>query len=293
MTLEKYHVPDQSTTAKKADGRSDEDNTGQHRSDGNLLPDRRAAQHGDLRPSGCIQRSWSDFRSQGDSDTGIGSGNRKGRITEFCSSNIRQDDSGEDRQTTRDYQKSITLDALRHALTDAQLEALLHRTYNPQEKVVVTVTDRATSKFAEDCFINQIPIKKARKSRRKTTPAQDHLEIYEEWNTSRNKEDCNASIVFGAYLSKYRDAFKEVDPQWAGNINIRSPIFNINKMVHDVAGGNFYKLVEFVETLIPLWAKAMSLNLDFPNVRPTFDTFFVRRGMWAQRFTTYKKWKNL
>lgn len=187
----------------------------------------------------------------------------------------------------------MTFDALRKALNNAQLEALLYNTYNPQEKVVIVITERSISKFDEDRYVEDYVPKKKKREKSKTTPAEDHMAVYQAWNETREIEDCTSSIVFGAYLTKYKEAFGELDPEWAGSVNVRRAFFNINKMNQDVAGGNFFKLVEFVEMILPLWAKAMKRDLEFPTGRPTFDTFFVKRGMWAQRFTTYKKWKDL
>jgi len=137
------------------------------------------------------------------------------------------------------------------------------------------------------------PKSKVRKARATTTPSQDHLAIYASWNETRDKSKCTASVVFGAYLAKYKEAFKEVDPQWAGNVNIRGILIHINTMAKDVAESDFYKLVEFVETIIPLWAKALRAGSTFPTGRPTAETFFVKRGMWAQRFSLYRQWKSL
>lgn len=293
MTLEKYHGGNERQKTKSSSGSHEEENR-EHRSDGVVLPDRSETQHGVVSPGRQIQRSWNDFRRQSDSDSRHGPRNRKDGTNRFRDRDFREGDDETDRRTTRDYQKSVTLDAIRQALNDAQLEALLKKTYNPQEKVVLVITDRATSKFAEDCFIaTHKPTVKVRKAKSKITPSQEHLLMYADWNTSRDKTKCTAQIVFGAYLTKYKEAFKEVDPQWAGNVNIRGILISINTMAKDVAESDFYRLVEFVETIIPLWAKAMRMNQPFPNGRPTADTFFVKRGMWAQRFSLYKKWKSL
>lgn len=293
MTLEKPYDGNENSKAKASSGSNEKENR-EHRGNRAVLPDRSETQHGAVSSGRKVQRSWNDFRRQSDSDSRLGPRSRKGGANRFRDRGVHETDDGTDRRSTRDYQKSVTLDAIRQALSNEQLEALLKRTYNPQEKIIIVITDRATSKFAEDCFMAEFkPKPKVRKPRSTTTPAQEHLEIYAKWNETRDKTKCTASIVFGAYLTKYKEAFKEIDPQWAGNVNIRGILIHISTMAKDVAENDFYRLVEFVEMIIPLWVKAMKLNQPFPSGRPTAETFFVKRGMWAQRFSLYKKWKLL
>jgi hypothetical protein len=102
--------------------------------------------------------------------------------------------------------------------------------------------------------------------------------------------EADAQVVLGCYFDLYRGLFGEEDPEWAGKSCVK-PLYNINQMTHSVCDGEYEQLVEFLETIMPLWAKELKKDLDFPSTRPSVDTLFVRRKIWAQRFNLYRRWK--
>lgn len=174
-------------------------------------------------------------------------------------------------------------------MSDEQLEALFSDSYNPNEPVTIVVRKRV-SRFSEDLY------KMPRRRRSRTTtkapkspPSEQYGSYYEKWK--QGEKEADAQAVLGCYFVFYRTAFDEEDPEWAGQSCVK-PLYNINQMAHAVCDGDYTKLIEFLETIIPMWATQLRKGVDFPSTRPTVDALFVRRKIWAQRFNLYRRWKS-
>jgi len=117
---------------------------------------------------------------------------------------------------------------------------------------------------------------------------------YESWRNRNGQVSCGTGIVLGCYLAIYKQTFGEEDPEWAGDKNGIATIATsyIQRMMRDLKT-KAEELVEYVEELLPLWAKAMKTGETFPNSRPTYKTFFQNRHTWAQRYSYYQRWKSL
>lgn len=174
-------------------------------------------------------------------------------------------------------------------MTDEQLQQLLDKTFDPFAVVEFKVA-RKTTRFSEDLALSARIVKGRRTVRVKSTPKLPSEKFgphYEDYKSGKKTAD--AQTVLGCYFKMYRDIFEEEDPEWAGE-NCVKPLYNINMMAHAVCDGDFKKLVEFAEELIPLWAEQLRKGSNFPNTRPTIDALFVRRKIWAQRFLLVRRW---
>ena len=168
---------------------------------------------------------------------------------------------------------------------------LADNNYNPNESVEMFIR-RRISKFEED--VVRVPVKRKRKPRNQNktkTPSEIYGPHYDRYLISDRSKKADAQIVLGCYFHLYKILFEEEDPEWVGQSCVKI-IRNINHMSHAVCEGDFSKLIEFLETLLPLWAKRLREGENFPNTRPSIDALFVRRKIWAQRFAFYHQWKN-
>lgn len=195
--------------------------------------------------------------------------------------------------STKDrIRRTITLKSIKEALSKDQLKSLLDNTYDPNELIEIYTEPEITSSFAEDFVYNNVITNRNLKKKRKKIKKSNYElfpDKYSSWLKNRNKKKCNADIIFGAYLKLYKDNFLEKDPEWIDKPS-KTALFHINNMCHKLTEGDYYSIIEFIEIIIPLWAKRMKEGKSFPNMRPNFDTFFVKRKMWAQRFSIFKQW---
>jgi hypothetical protein len=175
-------------------------------------------------------------------------------------------------------------------MTDEQLQGLLDDSFNPNEPVTILVRCRV-SKFAED-IRRRRPAARKRRVSVKRPPKPPSEKFGPAFKKFVDKEaEADAQAVLGCYFHYYKELFEEEDPEWAGNRCVK-PLYNINQMGHAVCGGDFSQLIDFIEELLPLWAIQLRKGLDFPSTRPTIDALFVRRKIWAQRFSLYRRWKS-
>lgn len=157
----------------------------------------------------------------------------------------------------------------------------------------MVLTERLRTDFAEDCFLS---IEKPKKKRKKLryAPQKSHIELLKDKYLayiSEKETNPDDHIVFGCYLYLYAQEFGEDDPEWVV-VKPFTGLFKIKKMANDLTDGNYVPIIEYLETLIPLWANRLRNGESFPNMRPTFDTLLTRRKIWAQRHMLSNRWKN-
>ena len=204
----------------------------------------------------------------------------------------RRDSEGESGRSSGSYREStirVTMDEIHSALDDEQRRNLSSGKFDPDESVKIVIVRKQPS-FTEDAI--RQPMRRRRKPQVKSpprSPSQQYGPAWIRWKDERGEAD--AKVVLGCYFSLYAYEFQEEDPEWVGKSCVK-PLYNINQMAHAVCGGDFSQLVEFLETLIPLWAYQMRKGASFPSFRPSVDSLFVRRKIWAQRFNYYRQWKS-
>jgi hypothetical protein len=241
-----------------------------------------------LSPRRKVQSSWRDYQDD-DSNTGESRG-RVGRTSGRSSSSSWKSHSQERKESspTVRQRRVVTLHNIHEALSNDQLKALLKNNYEATELIEVEVEDISVE-LDEDAVLKKI---KRKTPRKRKVIKKSNYEIYPEkylrWKKEPNLR-CNADVVYGAYLEIYRVNFGEKDPEQI-DFSFKKALLHINDMCHKLADGEYEQLITFIEQLIPLWAKRMRQGKDFPNMRPSFKTFFIKRNMWSQRFSIYKQW---
>ena len=170
------------------------------------------------------------------------------------------------------------------------LKSLLDGSFNPQEIVAIHYNLSGLSKLVEDSYRGPIQRKRGTKRVKKppAPPSEKFGKLYNRF--TKGELALDASIVFGRYLLLYKELYGEEDPEFVGK-STASAIYAINEMATLLTDGDFTKILEFIDKLMPLWAKRLRAGADFPNGRPTFKTFFVKRGIWTQRFSLVRRWK--
>lgn len=236
-----------------------------------------------------VQQSWSNYGNENSSgeksrrrNQSVGSKGSQGTYQ-----GTKEERAKSDGMLGR--KRTVTLENIRKALSKEQLQKLLKNNYNPSEIVEVEVED-VCNELDEDVVLNQI--KRKRKRTRRVATKKPNYDIFPKKYLNWKKEPnltCNADVVYGAYLELYRVNFGEKDPEHV-DYSHKKALLHINNMCHKLADGEYEQLIDFIEKFIPLWAMRMRKGESFPTARPKFDTFFVKRGMWSQRFSTYNQW---
>lgn len=243
--------------------------------------------------------SLSSKRSVQFRDSELGSDDRakrrRGRgIRDGVSSSLRSRQSEQgDNQTSSsscsevERRTILTLQEIYDALTREQIEDLYNNQFDPKASVEITKSARV-SRFAEDCLI-RIPKKRGGKAikRKAKPPSVQFSKNY----ANREELGIDAKAVLGCYFVLYKRYYGEEDPEWVGK-SYNSAISAIDDMAKSLCNGDYYEVLRFVEVLMPMWAKRLRDGENFPTSRPSFDTLFVRRKIWAQRFSLYKRWKS-
>jgi len=287
---EQSKTNEETVIARTESGNCQSENNTRHQSDRvrNSVDD--SVQPGEHRPALQVQQR----RSNGRRDNGdiLGPSTSHRGIFTVRKSGIRRGDGSENRSGDSTYRRArVRAEYLRLSFTDDDLRRLLNNDFQPYEtfNIIIGV------EVGEDRII--------KKKRRRLGPVVKkkiklrtydlYVPQYQSWK-QRSDTTCTSSVVFGCYLLMYKQAFDEEDPEWAGVKNgaAKVPLTYIINMIHEL-NIDSAEVVEFVEEILPLWAKAMSKGGNFPTTRPTYKTFFQNRRVWAQRFAYFKQWANL
>lgn len=185
----------------------------------------------------------------------------------------------------------ISFDSLRKALTDEDIQELLHNTYKPGRVVAIKQMIKSSS-FAEDFYLE--PTVKKVKRIKGTMPkkAINPSDRYDANVKSFNQgAEPTAETVLGFYFTLYKRYFHEEDPDWAGTSTVKA-INIVKKLADELTDGDFRKILNYTRKIFPLWVRRLKLNSDFPNNRPTVNTIFGgSRYFWANRNLLYKRWQ--
>lgn len=184
----------------------------------------------------------------------------------------------------------ITLAELRESLDKDILKALIDGSYNPNQIVTLKYTPTGLSKLAEDAIRGPIIQRRRIKTVKKQEPPSiKYGKIYERYK--KGEVALDAGAVFGRYLMLYKEQYGEEDPEFVGK-KTNNALYHIEQMARDLTQGEYEKIIEFIDKIMPLWAKQLRLGANFPSTRPSFDTFFVKRKIWSQRFNLVRLWKS-
>lgn len=184
------------------------------------------------------------------------------------------------------------MEELRDALPDHILKALLERKYDPDDTIKIKGGKKyghTPSTFIEDLLESPAP-RRARK-RTKAAPKPPSVmfgESYEKYK--RDECECDAKVVLGCYFLGYKKFFGEEDPEWVA-VPTKKAVMNVTTMATALCEGKYEPILEYVQKILPLWAKQMRDGAEFPSVRPSTDTLFLRRRIWSQRYSLFKRWK--
>ena len=185
--------------------------------------------------------------------------------------------------------QEVTLQELRKSLDDEILKSLLNDTYNPHQIVSIKYKMKGLSKVAEDALRGPMTRKRIRNVKKpRQHPTIKYGELYNRFTNGEVALD--AYVILGRYLTLYKREYGENDPEFA-DMSISSAIFSINEMASLLTNGDFKKILEYVDKIMPLWAEQLRKGASFPNGRPTFKTFFIKRGIWSQRYSLVRRWK--
>ena len=190
----------------------------------------------------------------------------------------------------------ITLGDLRESLSDKTFKLLLNNKHNPNEIVTIKYEMTNISKLAEDSFFLSNKNNKRRrinKVKQKLKPPSEMFgNIYKRY--LNNEIELSATIILSRYFILYKKLFGEEDPEFVGKSvkNTKRYISYINEMTSLLAENNYEKILEYINLIMPLWAKQLKIESSFPNRRPTFKTFFINRKIWSQRYLLVRQWKN-
>lgn len=182
----------------------------------------------------------------------------------------------------------VTLKTIREALDDETLTAILDGSFNPYQVVTLKYKIQGLSKLAEDSYRQPIKSRRKRRVKGKTKPPSvKYGELYNRF--TRGEIALDAYVILGRYFMLYKELYDEEDPEFVGK-SVSTAIYNINQMASLLTNGDFNRILDYVDKLMPLWAKQLRESADFPNGRPTFNTFFVKRTIWTQRFSLVRRW---
>lgn len=197
----------------------------------------------------------------------------------------------ENKRNDRNVEIVVTLQDLKDSISKEILLSLLKNTYKPEKEISIKYKKKIRTKTKDPKRLKPTKLKRIHNKKRKL--ADIYVPLYENWCKTRNENEITSNVIFGCYLYYYYENYKENDPEFAGKSSPKNALFHINKFIHDLEITN-RDLLDFVETIFPLWAKAQkNENINFPDSRPSFKTFFVKRKIWSQRFSLYKRWKDL
>jgi len=202
--------------------------------------------------------------------------------------NRKEDSNGT--EATRLGKFNITLGELHTSLDVEVLEALLKGDFNPHEIVTIEYNVTGLSKLAEDSIRGPVKRRRPRKrtSKPPLPPSEKFGKLYNRF--TKGELAIDARVVFGRYLLLYKELFGEEDPEFVGT-NTASAIHHINEMATLLTSGDFTKILEFIDKIMPLWAKRLRDGEKFPSGRPTFNTFFKKRTIWSQRYSLFRQWR--
>jgi len=184
------------------------------------------------------------------------------------------------------------MEELREALPDHILKALLEREYDPDDTIKISGGKKygqRPSSFVED-LLDSPPPRRARKRVKAAPKAPSEMfgpkyEAYKEGG-----QPCDVKVVLGCYFIGYLKFFGEEDPEWVA-VSSKKAVMTVTSMATALCEGKYEPLLEYVQKILPMWAKQMRAGAEFPSVRPSIDTLFLRRRIWSQRFSLYKRWK--
>jgi len=249
-------------------------------------------EHGTVPRQRSLQRSGSDDQSQSGSESGseqTTSDGRPVRIRRPKHGRASGEKTTKGNQTTRLGKLEITLRELRDSLVDEKLESLLDGSFNPHEMVTIKYTISGLSKLAEDSLRG--PITRKRNPRIKKPPLPPSKKYGDMYNRfTRGELALDAGVVLGRYLLLYKKLYGEEDPEFVGTSTSHA-LHAINEMATLLTDGNFDQILGFIDKLMPMWAQQLRNGADFPTARPTFNTFFVKRKIWSQRYSLVRRWK--
>jgi hypothetical protein len=184
------------------------------------------------------------------------------------------------------------MEELREALPDHVLKALLEREYDPDDTIRIQGSAKygnRPSAFVEDLLDSPQP-KRARKrvKSKPKNPSEMFGPAYEHFKNEGG--DVDAKVVLGCYFIGYLKFFDEEDPEWVA-VPTKRAVMHVTNMANALCDGKYEPILEYVRKILPLWAKQMRAGAEFPSVRPSVDTLFLRRRIWSQRHNLYKRWK--
>lgn len=186
----------------------------------------------------------------------------------------------------------ISMEALRQALSDEDLQSLLDRDYLPTKIISISQEVQRTT-FAEDFYMVP-PVKKVIKRVKGKTPkkAIPPSERYKESIQAFRFEGAepNAEVALGHYFILYKRFFHEEDPEWAGASSHKA-VQLVEQLANDVTDGDYRKIINFIRKILPLWVARLKRGEEFPSSRPTVHTLFGgSRYFWKNRNILYRQW---
>lgn len=263
------------------ESKNDKTNTRTKRSNNN---NRGCSESEDISSERRIQQRKSGTRNNSGCEEEKGSGGSGGSSRIGSGQNVRKKNNKSN--TSIKSRIGLRLEDIRKALSNQQLRDLLINRFDLNKKIEISYNIEKKS-FSEDFLRTNI---KEKKYKVKTTlyPSKEYGKYYEDWK--QNKQKCDERVVFGCYVVLYRKLFCEEDPEYV-NKSCKQTLFIIKKMAYELTNGDFIEIVEYLETLLPLWEQRLVKNASFPNFRPSTKTLFTSRKFWAQRYTMIRNWQ--
>jgi hypothetical protein len=185
----------------------------------------------------------------------------------------------------------IKLGDLKRSLSKDVLLDLLKDEHDPDEIITIRYFKIITKKkdsIYEERFTPTITPRKTVVAVNKSTEEIYEI-LYNKYLDGKIKAD--SKVVLGCYLVNYRKFFNEGEPDISSKKSVRTELFYISKFAKDVSEKNYDIIVQYIESLLPLWAKRLTEEQSFPNTRPNFRALFVKKHFWANRKVYYRQWK--